>query len=305
MVATAFNGLLAAFSALFNGVNMKTSALFPALYAGSASLTVAQTNNTLVPLAFEPLPLGSIRPSGWLKDQMQLMSDGLAGHEHDFYDYVAHSSWLGQDMEYSDLNEGFPYWFNGLVPLAYGLDDARLKAQVHSSAQIVLDRQASDGWIGPETGTSRNFWARYPLFLGLTQLAQGNSTWTGPIVSSLHKFNTLMHSMLADNYTGYIYHEGDQLSADDDQWGQVRSQDMIITLQWLYEHYPGNQSQALLDNTNFLHDKGLNWEDWYNEVAYFGQGMDKDLNTLDLNLTTNNYPYEHGVNVGQGEDSRM
>ena len=28
--------------------------------------------------------------------------------------------------------------------------------------------------------------------------------------------------------------------------------------------------------------------------------MDKDLNTLDDNLTDINYPFEHGVNVGQG-----
>ncbi|TKA55086.1 hypothetical protein B0A55_12888, partial [Friedmanniomyces simplex] len=93
---------------------------------------------------------------------------------------------------------------------------------------------------------------------------------------------------------------GDILSAGDYQWGQVRSQDMIITLQWLYEHYPGNQSQMLLDNMNFLHEKGLNWEDWYNKAAYFGQRMNKDLNTLNINLTTENYPFEHGVNVGQG-----
>ncbi|TKA55095.1 hypothetical protein B0A55_12718, partial [Friedmanniomyces simplex] len=73
---------------------------------------------------------------------------------------------------------------------------------------------------------------------------------------------------------------GDILSAGDYQWGQVRSQDMMITLQWLYEHYPGNQSQMLLDNMNFLHEKGLNWEDWYNKAAYFGQRMNEDLNSL-------------------------
>lgn len=203
-------------------------------------------------------------------------------------------------MEYSNLNEGFPYWFNGLVPLAYGLDDARLKEQVHSSAQIVLSRQQDDGWIGPETVIAdRNFWARYPLFLGLTQLAEANETWTEPIMSSLHRFFTLMDSMMKANYTGYISHPGDLLGPDGTAWGQVRSQDMIITLQWVYEHHPGNQSQLLLENMKYFHNEGLNWEDWYDE-AYFARGFNRDLNTLNITLTTDNYPFEHGVNVGQG-----
>ncbi|EMC93981.1 hypothetical protein BAUCODRAFT_74673 [Baudoinia panamericana UAMH 10762] len=279
---------------------MKLALLLPAFLTASALVGAQQTITTLVPLVFKPLPLGSISPKGWLKDQLRLMSDGLAGHEHDFYNYVAHSSWLGGEKEYSNLNEGFPYWFNGLVPLAYGLNNARLKDQVHSAAHIVLSRQSSDGWIGPETGTDRNFWARYPLCLGLIQLAEANKTWTTPIVSALHNFTSLMHDMLADDYTGYIYHNGDPMSADGYSWGQARSQDMMITLQWLFEHHPVNQSQLLLDNMNYLHQAGLNWEDWYNQQAYFGQGMENDLNILSINLTQANYPFEHGVNVAQG-----
>lgn len=293
------------FSALVyavNGFRMRISNSFPVLASSAvstAALDVAKDQG-LVPLVFEPLPLGSITPSGWMKDQMQLVANGLAGHEHDFYKYVAHSSWLGGDQEYSTLNEGTPYWFNGLVNLAYGLGDERLKGQVHSAAAYILDHAWDDGWIGPENKTARNFWARMPLFLGMTGLAEANQTWEATIVPALHKFNGLMNTMLKDNYTGYLYQQGDVLSEGDTDWGRVRHQDMLITLQWLYEHHQGNQGSILLENMNMLHKAGLNWEDWYNQYAYFGQGMDKDLNTLDSNLTDANYPYEHGVNVGQG-----
>ena len=288
---------------LVHSVSMKLSHHLPALAAGTslASPLTSPAVKALVPLVFKPLPLGSISPSGWLKDQMQLMADGLGGHEHDFYNYVAHSSWLGQDMEYSTLNEGTPYWFNGLVPLAYGLDDARLKDQVHIAAKYILDHAWDDGWIGPENKTARNFWARMPLFLGFIGLAEANSTWKEQIVPALHKFNGLMNTMLKNNYTGYWYQQGDLLTADDDTWGRVRSQDMMITLQWMFERHAGDQADMLLENMKMLHDGGLNWEDWYNKQAYFGQRMNEDLNLLNVNLTNDNYYYEHGVNVGQGK----
>ena len=227
-------------------------------------------------------------------DQMVLMADGLAGHEHDFYRYVKSSPWLGGNEEYSSLNEGFPYWFNGLVPLAYGLDDERLKTQVLSAADYIINHAAPDGWIGPENSTkTRNFWARYPAFLGLTQLVEADPSQASTIIPAMHKFFGLMHSMLADNYTGYITHPGDVFDA---QWGRARFQDMMITLQWMYENYPENNTQILLDNMKYLNDKAFDWAAWYNPETFIKQ----DLDTVPLHITVENFQFEHGVNAGQG-----
>lgn len=123
----------------------------------------------LVPFKYTTFPVGSIAANGWLHDQLELSASGLGGHLFDFYRYVQRSTWLGGTFEYSELNEAAPYWFNYIVPLAWTLDDARLKAQAKSFLDYVLEHQAEDGWLGPEqTRQTRGQWARALLLFGLT-----------------------------------------------------------------------------------------------------------------------------------------
>ena len=45
--------------------------------------------------AFRPLPLGSIRPRGWLARQIRIQADGLSGHLDEFWPDVGESQWFG------------------------------------------------------------------------------------------------------------------------------------------------------------------------------------------------------------------
>ena len=195
------------------------------------------------------------------------------------------------------LTEGsLPYLFNGIVPLAYGLENSRLKNQVKNITSIVIGRQQSDGWIGPEVGNSRNFWARYPLFLGLINLLEADSSYEESVVPALQRFFALMNTMLKNNGTGYLPQPNDLLSGEDHIWGRVRVCDMMITLMWMYDHYPGNQSQILLENLDMLLEGQIDWAIWYQQEVY----IFPDLNTVNISYTRQMYPYEHGVNVAQG-----
>jgi Beta-L-arabinofuranosidase, GH127 len=245
---------------------------------------------------FEPLPLGSIKPLGWLRDQLQLMADGLPGHEHDFYHFVKYNPWLGGNSEYSPLNEAFPYWFNGLVPLAYGLNDQRLKTQVLGAAEYIISHQQQDGWLGPETSVKkRNFWGRYPVFLGLMQLVEAETKMTHPgtIIPAMHRFVNLMHSMLSNGYQGYVWHPGDEY---DEQWGRSRAADMVLALQWLYEKYPESNERNISECMNLFYDKAYDWSHWFSQEDH----IKPDLDTLPVELTNQLFPYIHVVNAAQG-----
>jgi hypothetical protein len=224
------------------------------------------------------------------------MADGLPGHEHDFYLIVKENPWLGGHHEYSPLNEAFPYWFNGLVPLAYGSNDTPLKVQILSAAQYIIAHQQPDGWLGPETELKRrNFWGRYPVFLGLAQLVEAEPVLSQPgtIIPAMHRFVDLMHAMLKDNWQGFEWHPGDQF---DEQWGRSRAADLVITLQWLYEKYPGDNAEKIWECMTLIYQKAYDWSYWFSEGVF----IKDDLDTVPVGLTNRFFPYEHGVNAGQG-----
>jgi hypothetical protein len=231
---------------------------------------------------------------------MNLMAAGLAGHEHDFYRFVTESSWLGGDNDYSALREGFPYWFNALVSLAYGLDDDTLKDQVRQSADYVLDNQAEDGWIGPEEGAARNVWGRVPVIMGLVGMAEADPDYSSKVEDALYRFSGLLNQMLNNDFQGYKYHDGDEVSEDDTIWGRVRYQDLLLSLQWLAEKAPREQSDmdTLFDNMNLLLTGGLDWADWFSADVF----IKEDLNMINPPIETDHplWGYTHNVNMAQG-----
>ncbi|TFG73925.1 MAG: hypothetical protein E4H26_09025, partial [Flavobacteriales bacterium] len=73
--------------------------------------------------------MGSIAPKGWLKEQLERMASGMTGNLDNIYPEVVgpRNGWLGGD---GDGWERGPYWIDGLLPLAYILNDEKLKAKL-------------------------------------------------------------------------------------------------------------------------------------------------------------------------------
>ena len=45
--------------------------------------------------ALAPLPLGNIKPAGWLRDQLRIQANGLSGHLDEFWPDIKDSAWFG------------------------------------------------------------------------------------------------------------------------------------------------------------------------------------------------------------------
>ena len=104
---------------------------------------------------FIPLPVGAVKPTGWLKTTLQTWANGITGH---LYEYRSDTFWNTWDNrrhrnEHPKEEEWWPfeqqaYWADGLVRLAYILDDDRLRRLADEFVNKVLAGQNPDGYMG-------------------------------------------------------------------------------------------------------------------------------------------------------------
>src|SRR5258707_536615 len=126
---------------------------------------IVRNRAPLEPNAFYALPLGAIEPRGWLRKQLQIQATGLTGHLDEFWpDLMPDSAWLGGKGE---AWERGPYFLDGLLPLAYLLDDPGLKAKSNRWIEWTLTHQQADGEIGPTQ--NNDWWPRMVMLKALTQ----------------------------------------------------------------------------------------------------------------------------------------
>ena len=124
----------------------------------------------MVPLKYRPLPVGAIKPQGWLLDQLQLQADSLSGHLPFFWADVMNSSWIGGSAD-TGLHERTPYWLNGFVPLAYQLENQTLISTARKYVDYILDHQTDEGWLGADDVHDGNqYWSKYLMMFILRQV---------------------------------------------------------------------------------------------------------------------------------------
>jgi acetylornithine deacetylase/succinyl-diaminopimelate desuccinylase-like protein len=208
----------------------------------------------LQPLTFSPLPLGQVRPRGWLADQLRIQADGLSGHLDEFWPDIRDSRWFGGDAEGW---ERAPYWLDGVIPLAYCLDDASLKKKVERYVTAILDRQQPDGWLGPEAANDsgdRKGYDIWALFLALKMLTEYGSTGT-----ATNRVQAAIERCL-------YRIEDHVIQTPLFSWGRFRWFESLIPIYWLLDRRDCGCRLVRLAHT--LKAQGFDWplyfEDWPN-----------------------------------------
>ena len=242
----------------------------PALHATTRNLHPIGSN------AFYLLPLGSIRPTGWLKAQLLIQANGLSGHlDETWPDVGTNSSWLGGTGESWERG---PYYLDGLIPLAWLLDDARLKAKAQRFVDWTLTHQQANGMIGPVTND--DWWPRIVMLKALTQYQE--LTGDARVIPLIDK---------------YFQHQLAELPKRPlRDWGKFRWQDEALSAIWLFNR---TGAAYLLDLLRLLHQQGYDWMAQYADFKYTGPTTAAFLKLAEGNGLKDPDLATHGVNNAQ------
>jgi len=229
------------------------------------------------PGAFDLLPLGSIRPKGWLKSQLQIQANGLSGHlDETWPDVGPNSGWLGGTGESWERG---PYFLDGLIPLAYLLADERLKAKAQRFIEWTLKSQTERGMFGPQSND--DWWPRMVMLKALTQY-----------------YEVTADPRVIPMMTRYFKYQLEALPTRPlTSWGRFRWQDQVLTIQWLYDRAP---DPRLLDLMKLLRIQGHDWIGQYEHFQY-----KEKMSSAKLKLMTKMPGFQdvrmatHGVNNGE------
>ena len=222
--------------------------------SGQQPLPAVPNRSPLKSNSFDPLPLGAVRPLGWLLQQEEIQAKGLTGHLDEFWNDVGpNSGWLGGTGESWERG---PYYLDGLLPLAYQLNDAKLIAKAKAWVEWTLNSQRADGQFGPSKND--DWWPRMVMLKVLTQYAE---------VSGDSRVIPLL-----EKYFAFELRELPNRPLKD--WGRYRWQDNVFTVLWLYNRTGGKDLLAL---AKLLHDQGYDWEAQFANFAYTGKQTKEHL----------------------------
>jgi DUF1680 family protein len=246
-----FAAALFALAAISTSTSRSQEATKVSIPAHSA---VVKNRAPLAANAFYPLPLTSIKPKGWLRQQLQIQADGLTGHLDEFWpDVGPNSGWLGGSGEPWERG---PYYLDGLLPLAYLLEDPKLIAKAKKWVDWTLDHQQPNGALGPVAPPEAkkpedyaDWWPKMVMLKVLTQYYE--ATGDPRVVPAMERY--------------FEHHLAESQKRPLRDWGRQRWADELLSVLWVYNR-TGNT--RLFELARTLGAQGRDWKAHFADFQY-------------------------------------
>ncbi len=215
----------------------------------------------LLPGPLVKLPIGSIKPQGWLRQQLELQAGGYFGHLPELSRFLIKEGnpWLSPVGEGEKFWEEVPYWLKGYGDLAYVLGDPKMIAEAMVWINGVIGSQREDGWFGPRANIKSprvhstgkpDLWPNMPVLNAL----QAYHEYSGDerVIRLMTKYFAWQLAVPDADFLPPL-------------WQKQRGGDNIASVYWLYNR---TGDPRLLELATKIFNKIANWTegvpDWHN-----------------------------------------
>ncbi len=202
----------------------------------------------LKPASFYKLPIGEVKPHGWVRKQLELEADGFTGHLTEISGFLdkQDNAWLSPTGAGKHGWEEVPYWLRGFGDLGWVLGDKRVQKETMVWIDGILGSQRQDGYFGPESNLTASDGKPdvWPNMLALNVLqSYAEATGDSRVVPFMTRYFQWQMTLPDDQFlTGY--------------WENHRAADEMGSVLWLYNR-TGNK--ALLELIDRLHRRSAPW----------------------------------------------
>lgn len=203
------------------------------------------------------LPIGSIEPKGWLRNQLEIERQGMTGRLKEVSPWLRFetSAWADKEGKGERGWEELPYWLKGFGDLGYVLKDEGVITEARRWIECAIASQRSDGWFGPRAlltalDGKADMWPNMVML----NILQSYYEFAGDVrvLDLMTKYFAWQNQLPADAFgAGY--------------WPKIRAGDNIESIFWLY-----NRTGApwLLDLAKKVHENMARWDtgviNWHN-----------------------------------------
>jgi hypothetical protein len=217
----------------------------------------------LIRTPFIKLPVGSVKPQGWLLKQLELQAQGFHGHLNEISQFLEkeNNAWLSPDGKGERGWEEEPYWLKGFSNCGYLLGDERMIKESRIWIEGALNSRQPGGWFGPayrRGGAATKLKGRTDLWPNMIMLfcLQNYYEFTGSkderVISLMTDYFEYLNKILDEDFLkGY--------------WPRMRAGDMLYSVIWLYNR---TGKEWLLDFARKVHRNTAEWEkdviNWHN-----------------------------------------
>ncbi|TKG93474.1 hypothetical protein EYV94_17155 [Puteibacter caeruleilacunae] len=200
----------------------------------------------LKPSAFIKLPVGAVRPEGWVKTYLERQRDGLTGNLGNISAWLQKedNAWLSKSGEGKWGWEEVPYWLKGYANIGYLLDDKQMINEAMVWINGAINGQRENGNFGPKRirkDGRQDFWGNMIMLYCL----QSYYEYSGDqrVIDLMTKYFKYQLDFPEDKFLTWY-------------WQKVRGGDNLHSVFWLYNR---TGDKFLLDLAEKIHRNTADW----------------------------------------------